>query len=143
MLTCLISNPFNNSVRYLIFILQLRELKLRKLKDTQLLSSFIGYMRVRVLSRFSHAQLSAALWTVACRAPLSMGFSRQEYWSELPCHPPGDLPNPGIKPWSPTLQADSLPFEPPGYLCAKYEKCLMFTVLLFNWEESKFLIVMG
>ena len=100
MLTCLISNPFNNSVRYLIFILQLRELKLRKLKDTQLLSSFIGYMRVRVLSRFSHAQLSAALWTVACRAPLSMGFSRQEYWSELPCHPPGNLPKPRIDPAS-------------------------------------------
>ena len=44
--TCLISNPFNNSVRYLIFILQVRELKLRKLKDTQLISSFIGYMCV-------------------------------------------------------------------------------------------------
>ena len=42
-----------------------------------------------------------------------MGFSRQEYCSELPCPSPGDLPNPGIKPWSPTLQADSLPSEPP------------------------------
>ena len=45
---------------------------------------------------------------------LSMGFSRQEYWSGLPCPPPGDLPKPGIKPRSPTLQADSLLFEPPG-----------------------------
>ena len=53
-------------------------------------------------------------WTVAFQAPLSMGFSRQEYWSGLPCPPPGDLPNPGIEPRSPALQADSLPAEPPG-----------------------------
>ena len=53
-------------------------------------------------------------WTVAHQAPLSMGFSRQEYWSGLLCPPPGDLPNPGIKPRSPALQADSLPSEPPG-----------------------------
>ena len=52
--------------------------------------------------------------TVARQAPLSLGFSRQEYWSGLPCLPPGDLPNPEIKPRSPTLQADSLPSEPPG-----------------------------
>ena len=43
-----------------------------------------------------------------------MGFSRQEYWSGLPCLPQGELPNPGIKPRSPTLQVDSLPSEPPG-----------------------------
>ena len=43
-----------------------------------------------------------------------MGLSRQEYWSGLSCPPPGDLPNPGIKPRSPALQADSLPAEPPG-----------------------------
>ena len=55
-------------------------------------------------------------WTVACQAPLSMNFSRQEYWYGLPCPPPGDLPNPGIKPRSPALQADSLPSEPPGML---------------------------
>ena len=42
------------------------------------------------------------------------GFSRQEYWSGLPCYPPGDLPNPGIKPMSPALQVDSLLSEPPG-----------------------------
>ena len=47
-------------------------------------------------------------WTVACQASLSMGFSRQEYWSGLPFPSPGDLPNPGIKPRSPALQADSL-----------------------------------
>ena len=48
---------------------------------------------------------------VAFQAPLSMGFSRQKYWSGLPFPSPGDLPNPGIKPRSPTLQADSLPTE--------------------------------
>ena len=50
-------------------------------------------------------------WTVACQASLSMGFPRQEYWSGLPFPSPGDLPNPGIEPWSPALQADSLPTE--------------------------------
>ena len=54
---------------------------------------------------------SATPWTVAHWAPLSMEFSRQEYWSEEPFLSPGDLPNPGIKPWSPALQADSLPSE--------------------------------
>ena len=53
-----------------------------------------------MLSHFSHVQFFATLWTVAHQAPLSMGFSRQEYWSGLPCPPPGDLPNPGIKPMS-------------------------------------------
>ena len=53
-------------------------------------------------------------WTVALQAPLSMGFSRQEYWSGLPFSSPGDLSNPGIGPRSPALQADSLPSEPPG-----------------------------
>ena len=43
---------------------------------------------------------SATPWTVACQAPLSMGFSRQEYWNGLPCPPPGDLPDPGIEPAS-------------------------------------------
>ena len=53
-----------------------------------------------VLSRFSRVQLSATIWTVAHQAPLSMEFSRQEYWGGLPCPPPGDLPNPGIEPRS-------------------------------------------
>ena len=53
-------------------------------------------------------------WTVACQAPPSMGFSRQEYWSGLSFPSPGDLPNPGIKSASPALQADSLPVEPLG-----------------------------
>ena len=51
---------------------------------------------------------------LARQAPLSMGFSRQEHWSGLPCPPPGDFPDSGIKPRSPALQADSLPSESPG-----------------------------
>ena len=50
-------------------------------------------------------------WTVACQASLSMGFTRQEYWSGLPFLSPGDLPDPGIEPGSPALQADDLPTE--------------------------------
>ena len=53
---------------------------------------------IRVLSCACHVWLFATLWTAACHAPLSMGFSRQEYWSGLPCSPPGDLPDVGIKP---------------------------------------------
>ena len=52
-------------------------------------------------------------WTVACQAPQSIGFSRQEYWSGLPFPSPGDLPEPGIEPRSPALQAVSLPTELP------------------------------
>ena len=52
--------------------------------------------------------------TAACQAPLSVGFYSQEYWSGLPCLPPGDLPNSGIEPKSLTLQVDSLTSESPG-----------------------------
>ena len=67
-----------------------------------------------LLSRFSRVQLCVTPWSVAHQAPLSMGFPWQEYWSELPCTPLGDLPNPGIELRSPALQADSLPAESPG-----------------------------
>ena len=64
-------------------------------------SKFINIsVRACMLSRFSHFQLFATLWTIASQAPLSIGFSRQEYWSGLPCTAPGDLPNPGIEPTS-------------------------------------------
>ena len=53
----------------------------------------------------------ATPWTAACQALLSMGFSRQDYWSGSPFPSPGDLPNPGIEPRSPALQAKSLPTE--------------------------------
>ena len=66
-------------------------------------------LRVKVAQSI---QLFATLWTVTCQAPLSMEFSRQEYWSGLPCPPPGDLPDPEIEPVSPALQADSLSRKP-------------------------------
>jgi len=62
----------------------------------------------------SHVKLFATPWSVACQVPLSMDFSRQEYWSGLPFPSPEDLPDPEIKPRSPVLQADSLPSEPTG-----------------------------
>ena len=71
-------------------------------------------MHACVLSHFSRVRICVTPWTVARQAPLSVGFSRQEYWSGLPCTPPGDLPNPRIEPESPALQVDSLPSEPPG-----------------------------
>ena len=74
-------------------------------------------MRVFVLSHFSHVRLFATLWTLAHQVPLSMGFSRQEYWSGLPCLPPGHFPDPGIKPVSPAataLKSSSLPLSQQG-----------------------------
>jgi len=68
-------------------------------------------LKVKLLSC---VQLFATPWTVDYQPPLSMEFSRQEYWSGLPFPSPGYLFNPGIKPRSPALQADALPFEPPG-----------------------------
>ena len=62
----------------------------------------------------SHVQLFATPWTIAHQAPLSMEFSRQDYWSGKPSSSPGDLLNTGIEPGSPTLQADCLSSEPPG-----------------------------
>ena len=61
-------------------------------------------MHACTLSHFSHVQLYVTLWTVACQAPQSMGFSRQEYWSGLPCPPPGNLLNSGV---------ESMPLMPP------------------------------
>ena len=75
----------------------------------QLLDQY--YPPACMLSHFSHAQLFATPRTVACKAPLSMGFSRQEYWSGLPCPPIGDLPDPAMEPTSPVaaaLQMNSL-----------------------------------
>ena len=69
--------------------------------------------KVKVKS-LSHVQLFATPWTVAHQAPPSKGFSRHEYWSGSPFPSPGDLPDPGIEPKSPTLQADALTSEPPG-----------------------------
>ena len=67
-----------------------------------------------MLSHFSHVQHFATLWTVARQAPLSMGFSKQVYWSGLAFPPPGDLPDPRIKPESPALAGRFFTTEPPG-----------------------------
>ena len=77
--------------------------------------SALGRLRTHAptLSCFSHVQLFAVLWTIACPAPLSTGFSRQEYWSVLPFPSPEDLPDPGMESVSSALQVDSLSTEPP------------------------------
>ena len=79
---------------------------------------------VKLLSR---VRLFATPWTVTQQAPLSMGFSRQEYWNGLPFPSPGDLPHPGIEPRSTALQADALLSEPPGktnkeFMCSKNKR---------------------
>ena len=74
-------------------------------------------LKSEVWSRFSRVQLFVSPWTVAHEAPLSIGFSGQEYWWGLLCPPPGDLPDPGIKstsPEAPAMQADCLPPSPRG-----------------------------
>ena len=88
---------------------------------------------------------SAILWTVDHQAPISMGFSRQEYYGGLPFSSPGDLPNPGIKSRSLSLQADSLLSEPPGkfYLLILHKICaasfttnIMHLLIILNHESS-------
>ena len=74
-----------------------------------------------VHSHFSHVQLFAILWATTLQVPLSMGFSRQEYWRGLLCPPPGDLPNPGIEPTSPALSLEG---------CKSPGKSLQVTVIL-------------
>ena len=75
-------------------------------------------VKVKVKS-LSHVRLFATPWTVANQAPLSMGFSRQEYWSGLLFPSPGDSPSPGIEPTSPALKADALSSETPGKFSVK------------------------
>ena len=65
-----------------------------------------------VVQSLSYVRVFVTPWTVVRQTPLSMEFSRQEYWSELPFPSPGDLPDPGFEPGSPVLQADSLSSEP-------------------------------
>ena len=78
-------------------------------------------MKVKV-KLLSHVRVFATPWMVAYQAPLSTGFSRQEYWSGLPFPSPGDLPKPGIEPGSPALQTDALLSEPPGKSRLKLKK---------------------
>ena len=94
-----------------------------------------------VLSCFSRVQLCVTLWTVTARW-VSMGFSKQEYWSGLPCPPPKDLPDQGIEPTAPALQVDSLPTKPPG----KPHKVVYYLHIIYTsfhilWIISKLLMV--
>ena len=82
-----------------------------------------------LLSHLGLVWFCVTLWTAVCQASLSMGFSRQEYWSGLSCPSPGVLPSPGIKPRSPALQADSFTTEPPG-------KPEVGHILYLYWSES-------
>ena len=101
------------------------------------------YIKCELLSR---VQLLATPWTGSCQASrllLSVGFSRWEYWSRLPCPPPGDLPNPGMKPKSPALQADSLPSDHQGslYIRPVFERleCHPLGLIVFQ-SQSLFLV---
>ena len=88
-----------------------------------------------MLNRFSCVQLFVTPWTVALQALLSVGFSRQEYWSGLPCPPPRDLLDPRIEPASPTLQVDSSPADPLGkpiYIYSVYMYILCVDFLILN-----------
>ena len=80
------------------------------------------YWSTCMLSCFSHVWLSVTLWTIACQVPLSMGFSSQEYWSGLPCLPPGDLPDS----WTEPEQAGSLPLTSPGKPQLTWNKLYIF-----------------
>ena len=96
-----------------------------------------------VLSHCSHVQLFVTLWTVAFQAPLSMGFSRQEYWSGLPCPLPEALLSPGIKPAShvsPALQADSLPLSHRGspYIEVTSPKCVRLAWVIIEGTYENF-----
>ena len=88
---------------------------------------------------FSHFQLFMTLWTAVYQAPLSMGFSRQEYWSGLSCPSPGDLSDPGIKPMSPAspvLQAYSLTTEPPGKPIKSYWRSSIIKSIRGFWDQN-------
>ena len=88
-----------------------------------------------MLSHFSPVQLFATPWTVGCQASLSLWFSRQEYWSGLPCPPPGDLPDPGSNPLLLHLlhwQAGSLPLAPPWKWASETDTSYEF------WKSDSF-----
>ena len=116
-------------------------------------------------SSLSHIWLFVTPWTVAHQASLSMGFSRQEYWSGLPFPPPGDLPNPGIEPTSPALEGWFFTTEPAGtekgdrkglpvawvnrIICHPPHLCQLFTQNLLEylqgwgslWRAGKFFLI--
>ena len=103
-----------------------------------MLTDHRSWMFVYQNESVSHSVVSdsANPWTVAHQAPLSIEFSRQEYWSGLPFPPPGDLRNPGIEPRSPELQADSLPSEPPGKVKVKVKSLSRVRLFVTPWTVA-------
>ena len=112
------------SAFYRLCLLDNAKYERKKLSPGQLTWWLVG-------QSLSCVQLFCDPLAVARWAPLSMGFSRQEYWSGQPCPSPGDLPNPGIKPRTPTLWADSLPTEPPW----KHNYIMLDYQLLASWAR--------
>ena len=106
-------------------------------RDKERFSSlgFKESMKWSEVKSLSCVWLFATPWTVAYQAPPAMGFSRQECWSRLPFPSPGDLPDPGIEPRSPALQADTLPSEPPGKPPCRNLSFLTSTELQDNISE--------
>ena len=107
--------------------------------DSQLLEHWFSILDARgnyLMKLLSRVRLFATPWTVAHQAPLSMGFSRQEYWSGLLCSPPGDLPDPGMKPASPALAGGLLTTEPLGR--PKKDCCCLRIPKFYNlsWEST-------
>ena len=93
----------------------------------------------------SHVWLIATPWTIARQAPLSLGFSRQEYWSELPFPSPGDLPDPGIKPGSSALAGGFFTTEPVTCMCIHIwldtYKCTYTYICVYIWHKHMFICV--
>ena len=83
-------------------------------EDSKVLAPLHQQLASKCPNAYSVMSLYYPPWIIACKAPLSMGFSKQEYWSGLPLPPPGDLPDPGIKPMSPTLAGIFFTAELPG-----------------------------
>ena len=103
------------------------------------MSLFLFY--VKEVKLLNPVQLFVIPWTVVCQAPLSMGFSRQEYWSGLPFHSPEDVPEPEVEPMSPALQADSLPSEPSG---KAYKFCFineLICIIYFYYASKQYYMV--
>ena len=107
---------------------------------TSTLSSVCSEVKWNEVTSLSRVWLFATPWTLACQAPLSMGFSRQEYWSRLLFPSPGDFPNPGIEPRSPALQADTLSSEPPGitqFTSSVYQTLMVRNNVIWHLDKIK------
>ncbi|KAI4549496.1 hypothetical protein MG293_001826 [Ovis ammon polii] len=118
--------------------LQKSKLKYREIKQTDQEHDLVIERKVKVkVKSLSRVRLFATPWTVAYQAPQSVEFSRQEYWNGLPFPSPGDLPNPGIEPRSPALQADALLSEPPEGLVLKETEAQFFDQHIHSLVHSK------